>query len=171
MSISSFVRIITVAAVISCFMPVSARAEDKGVQASLDATPEVVHKAAMDALAVIGCEIKQDEPTHLEGYRKHKVGLFVGSGGETVSVSITAQAEGKTNVLNASGDRGPGVAAILAAPPIGVLVEVDEIGERAAGLAGEHLHRTLAGARRRSLRSHWAQLPPRVVAIGRQRAD
>jgi hypothetical protein len=98
MSISSFVRIITVAAVISCFMPVSARAEDKGVQASLDATPEVVHKAAMDALAVIGCEIKKDEPAHLEGYRKHKVGLFVGSGGETVSVSITAQAEGKTNV-------------------------------------------------------------------------
>ena len=98
MSISSFVRIITVAAVISCFMPVSARADDKGVQASLDATPEAVHKAAADALAVIGCEIKQDEPTHLEGYRKHKVGVFVGSGGETVSVSITAQAEGKTNV-------------------------------------------------------------------------
>jgi hypothetical protein len=42
MSLSSFVRIITVAAVISCFMPVSARAEDKGVQASLDATPELV---------------------------------------------------------------------------------------------------------------------------------
>lgn len=98
MSISSFVRIITVAAVISCFMPVSAQAEDKGVQASLDATPEAVHKAATDALAVIGCEIKKDEPTQLEGYRKHKVGLFVGSGGETVVVSITAQAEGKTNV-------------------------------------------------------------------------
>jgi hypothetical protein len=98
MSVSAFVRIITVAAVISCFIPVSARAEDKGVQASLDATPEAVHKAASDALAVIGCEIKKDEPTHLEGYRNHKVGLFVGSGGETVSVSITAQAEGKTNV-------------------------------------------------------------------------
>jgi hypothetical protein len=75
MSVSAFVRIITVAAVISCFIPVSARAEDKGVQASLDATPEAVHKAASDALAVIGCEIKKDEPTHLEGYRKHKVGL------------------------------------------------------------------------------------------------
>ena len=98
MSISSFVRIIAVAAVISCFMPVSARAEDKGVQATLDATPEAVHKAAADALAVIGCEIKKDEPTHLEGVRTRKVGVFVGSGGETVVVSIAAQAEGKTNV-------------------------------------------------------------------------
>lgn len=98
MSISLFVRVITVAAVISCFMPVSARAEDKGVQATLDATPEAVHKAAADALAVIGCEIKKDEPTHLEGVRSHKVGLFVGSGGETVTISIVAPAEGKTNV-------------------------------------------------------------------------
>lgn len=98
MSISSLVRIVTVAVVISCFMPISARAEDKGVQASLDATPEAVHKAAADALAVIGCEIKKDEPTHLEGYRKHKIGAFVGSGGETVTVSITGQADGKTNV-------------------------------------------------------------------------
>jgi hypothetical protein len=98
MSISSFVRIVTVTAVIGCFMPMSARAEDKGVQATLDATPEATHKAAADALAVIGCEIKKDDPTHLEGVRKHKIGAFVGSGGETVSVSITTQAEGKTNV-------------------------------------------------------------------------
>ena len=98
MSISSFVRIIAVAAVVSCFLPVSARAEDKGVQATLDAKPEAVHKAAADALAVIGCEIKKDEPTHLEGVRTRKVGVFVGSGGETVVVSIAVQAEGKTNV-------------------------------------------------------------------------
>jgi hypothetical protein len=98
MSISSFVRIMAVTAVIGCFIPVSARAEDKGVQATLDATAEAVHKAAADALAVIGCEIKKDEPTHLEGYRSHKVGAFVGSGGETVTVSIVTQAEGKTNV-------------------------------------------------------------------------
>ncbi len=79
-------------------MPVAAQAEDKGVQATLDASPDAVHKAASDALAVIGCEIKKDEPTHVEGVRTRKVGVFVGSGGETVSVSITAQAEGKTNV-------------------------------------------------------------------------
>jgi hypothetical protein len=98
MSISSFVRIVTVAAVIGCFMPVSARAEDKGVQATLDAGPAAVHKAAADALAVIGCEIKKDEPNEVAGVRTRKVGAFVGSGGETVSVSITMLAEGKTNV-------------------------------------------------------------------------
>ena len=98
MSISSFVRIIGISALVSCFMPVSAQAEDKGVQATLDATPEAVHKAAADALAVIGCEIKKDEPTHLEGVRTRKIGVFVGSGGETVTVSIAAQGDGKTNV-------------------------------------------------------------------------
>jgi hypothetical protein len=98
MSISSFLRIITLAVVIGCFMPVSARAEDKGVQATLDAGPAAVHKAAADALAVIGCEIKKDEPNELAGVRTRKVGVFVGSGGETVSVSITMLAEGKTNV-------------------------------------------------------------------------
>jgi hypothetical protein len=98
MSISSFLRTFALVAVVSCFTTVPAQAEDKGVQATLDAGPEAVHKAAADALAVIGCEIKKDEPTHLEGVRTRKVGVFVGSGGETVSVSITSQAEGKTNV-------------------------------------------------------------------------
>lgn len=98
MSISSFVRVITVAAVIGCFMPMSAQAEDKGLQATLDATPAAVHKAAADALAVVGCEIKKDEPAHLEGYRTRKIGAFVGSGGETLTVEIATQADGKTNV-------------------------------------------------------------------------
>ena len=98
MSISSFLRVITVTAVIGCFMPMSAQAEDKGVQATLDATPEAVHKAVADALTVVGCEIKKDEPTHLEGYRTRKIGAFVGSGGETLTVEIATQGEGKTNV-------------------------------------------------------------------------
>ena len=98
MSISSFVRIMTVTAVMGCFMPMAAQAADSGVQATLDAAPAAVHKAAADALAVIGCEIKKDEPNLVEGVRTRKVGVFVGSGGETVVVSIAVQAEGKTNV-------------------------------------------------------------------------
>jgi hypothetical protein len=98
MAISSFLRVITVTAVIGCFMPMSAQAEDKGVQATLDATPEAVHKAVADALTVVGCEIKKDEPTHLEGYRTRKIGAFVGSGGETLTVEIATQGDGKTNV-------------------------------------------------------------------------
>ena len=71
---------------------------DKGVQATLDAAPAAVHKAAADALAVIGCEIKKDEPNLVEGVRTRKVGVFVGSGGETVTVSIDMMPAGKTNV-------------------------------------------------------------------------
>jgi hypothetical protein len=98
MSISAFVRIITVTVVIGCFMPMAAQAADKGVQATLDAAPAAVHKAAADALAVIGCELKKDEPNLVEGVRTRKVGVFVGSGGETVTVSIDMMAGGKTNV-------------------------------------------------------------------------
>ena len=45
-----------------------------------------VQKAAVDALAVTGFDIKKREPTYVEGSRPRKVGLFVGSGGETVGV-------------------------------------------------------------------------------------
>lgn len=57
-----------------------------------------VQKAAIDALAVTGFDIKKQEPTYVEGSRPHKVGLFVGSGGETVGVWLTAQAADKTEV-------------------------------------------------------------------------
>jgi len=75
-----------------------ASAEDKGVQASLDQPVEVVQKAAVNALTVIGCTIKKEEPTSVEGKRDRKVGLFVGSGGETVTVTLNAAGDRKTNV-------------------------------------------------------------------------
>lgn len=43
-------------------------------------------KAAVDALVVIGCDLKAQEPTYVEGHRPQKWGLFVGSGNETVKV-------------------------------------------------------------------------------------
>lgn len=57
-----------------------------------------VQKAAVDALAVTGFDIKKQEPTYVEGSRPRKVGLFVGSGGETVGVWLNAQAADKTEV-------------------------------------------------------------------------
>jgi hypothetical protein len=44
-------------------------------------------EAAFDALTVIGCSIKKEEAAYVEGKRDRKVGVFVGSGGETVSVT------------------------------------------------------------------------------------
>lgn len=55
-------------------------------------------QAAVDALAVIGCKIKKQEPTYVEGHRRNKMGLFVGSGGETVKVLLEALEPQKTGV-------------------------------------------------------------------------
>ncbi len=59
---------------------------------------EKVQKAAVDALTVIGCEIKKQDPTYVEGFRPHKVGAFVGSGGETVGVWLASQGPEQTEV-------------------------------------------------------------------------
>ncbi|HYP17816.1 MAG TPA: hypothetical protein VEQ65_11450, partial [Opitutus sp.] len=50
------------------------------------------------ALAAIGCKVKTDTPTQIEGKRSNKVGLAVGSGGEKLFVSIKELGEGKTEV-------------------------------------------------------------------------
>ena len=57
-----------------------------------------VQKAAVGALAVTGFEIKKQDSTYIEGYRPRKVGLFVGSGGESVGISLTALSANKTEV-------------------------------------------------------------------------
>ncbi len=59
---------------------------------------EPVKKAAVDALVVIGFDITKQEPMYIEGFRPRKMGLFVGSGGETVGVWLTAQGSGQTKV-------------------------------------------------------------------------
>jgi len=55
-------------------------------------------RAAVDALTVIGCDIKKQEPTYVEGHRPLKMGLVVGSGNETVKVTLTAISPQKTSV-------------------------------------------------------------------------
>jgi hypothetical protein len=57
-----------------------------------------VQKASVDALTVIGCEIKKQEPAYAEGYRPRKMGLFVGSGGETVGVWLAEKTPTQTEV-------------------------------------------------------------------------
>lgn len=64
----------------------------------LTATPEAAHTAALQALAAIGCEIKKDSPLAIEGKRKNKVGLAVGSGGEKLFVVLKDLGNGSTEV-------------------------------------------------------------------------
>lgn len=57
-----------------------------------------VQKAAVGALVATGFDIKKQEPTYIEGYRPRKVGLVVGSGGESVGVWLTALSADKTEI-------------------------------------------------------------------------
>jgi hypothetical protein len=59
---------------------------------------DVVQQAAVDALVVTGFDIKKSEPLYVEGFRPRKVGLFVGSGGETAGVWLEPLEAARTRV-------------------------------------------------------------------------
>ena len=57
-----------------------------------------VQNAAVSALTSVGCRIEKKETYFVSGERPHKMGLFVGSGGETVKVFMVPQSDKVTNV-------------------------------------------------------------------------
>jgi hypothetical protein len=63
-----------------------------------DKPESVVQKAAIDALVANGFEIKTTQADYIEGSRPHKMGLVVGSGGESAGVWLTAIGTAKTSV-------------------------------------------------------------------------
>ena len=50
-----------------------------------------VLEATKQALATYGCDIKKEKPDYLECTRDRHVGAFVGSGGEKVTVQLSAK--------------------------------------------------------------------------------
>ena len=68
-----------------------------GVTVTFEKPVAEVQKAAVDALTTVGVEVKKQEPNVVEGKRKNKVGLFVGSGGEILTVTMTEIDAGKTS--------------------------------------------------------------------------
>ena len=58
----------------------------------------VVQQAAVDALSVTGFDIERSEPLYVQGFRPRKVGLLVGSGGETIGIWLKPVAENRTMV-------------------------------------------------------------------------
>ena len=60
--------------------------------------PAVVQKAAVTALVVNGFDIEKTEPLYVQGYKPRKVGLIVGSGGETVGVWLEPVGNDRTRV-------------------------------------------------------------------------
>lgn len=57
-----------------------------------------VNEAAVRALFSVGCEVKHKETYFASGVRHHKMGVFIGSGGETVKVFMIPQGDKVTNV-------------------------------------------------------------------------
>jgi len=64
---------------------------------SFDYPAAAVQKAAVNALSVTGFDIQKSESGYVEGFRPRKVGLLVGSGGETVGVWILPVNANRTN--------------------------------------------------------------------------
>lgn len=59
---------------------------------------DAVQKAAVDALVVTGFDVNKSEPLYVEGFRPRRLGLFVGSGGETVGVWLEPAESTRTRV-------------------------------------------------------------------------
>ena len=76
--------------------PVALADKYDGMTVTFDKPLAAVQKAAVDALTVVGVDVKKQEPNYVEGKRGHKVGVFVGSGGEVLSVALTAVGPDKT---------------------------------------------------------------------------
>jgi hypothetical protein len=83
---------------------------DAKVSAVFQQPIDKVQKASVDALTVTGFDIKKQEPTYVEGYRPHKIGFFVGSGGETVGLWLAALAPDKTEVKVSTSKSVAGIA-------------------------------------------------------------
>lgn len=74
-------------------------ADVKGKPATVFAQPLArVNEAAVRALVSVGCNVKRKETYFASGSRPQKMGLFIGSGGETVKVFMLPQGDKVTNV-------------------------------------------------------------------------
>ena len=92
--IFSVVLLLVVALAGSAATPTKPEAEGVIFQKPAD----VVQKAAVDALVVMGFDVKKSDPLYVEGVRPRKVGLLVGSGGETVGIWLEPLEASKTRV-------------------------------------------------------------------------
>ena len=55
---------------------------------------DAVQRAVKAGMQTYGFDIKQEKPDYLEGTRSRHVGVFVGSGGEKVTVNLSSESGG-----------------------------------------------------------------------------
>jgi hypothetical protein len=85
--------------VAAAFVAAPANAADADLVKALDRPIAEVRKASEDALATLGVlKLKKSEPELLEGQRSRKVGAFVGSGGEILTVMLKSLDANRTEV-------------------------------------------------------------------------
>lgn len=95
--LSAALIIVSVALVPGCASTPSVG--DSSPKATFQKPIERVQKAAIDALVENGFELNKQEPTYVEGSRPRKWRPFGGtSGGETVGIWLTSQAQNQTEV-------------------------------------------------------------------------
>jgi hypothetical protein len=70
----------------------------KGQTQAFAATLSDTKAAAISALKLNGFEIKEESDTSITASRPRKIGLAVGSGGEKITVSLTAESDTSTKV-------------------------------------------------------------------------
>ncbi len=58
-----------------------------------------VKEVAKDAIIMCGFDVKKEEDGYLEGFRPRKIGLFIGSGGETIGIWLEPVDTGKVKVF------------------------------------------------------------------------
>lgn len=68
------------------------------MEATFNQPLPAVKNAALDALSTTGFDVEKNESNYVQGFRPHKIGLFVGSGGETVGVWFEPTSERSTKV-------------------------------------------------------------------------
>jgi hypothetical protein len=95
---SSMVLLASLAVVLCAGCASTPEANDAKVSGVFDQPVEQVQKAAVDALVVTGFKVNKEQSGYVEGFRPRKVGLFVGSGGETVGVWLMALGPDRTEV-------------------------------------------------------------------------
>jgi hypothetical protein len=76
--------------------PVALAEKYDGVTVTFEKPIAEVQKAAVDALTTVGAAPSKQDANFVEGKRKNKMGLMVGSGGEVLSVALTEVDGGKT---------------------------------------------------------------------------
>lgn len=86
------------AMVLICSLTACATTTGKPGEIEYNKPLNVVKQAGMDAMAVNGFEVTQNNATYIEGHRPRTLGLFCTPGGETAGIWLEQKSQSRTRV-------------------------------------------------------------------------